>query len=144
MWLWLRKTGKIYHPQSQKNCYWSRQVYDLSLCVCVLSCFSHLTFCDSLDCLLSGSSVYGDFPGKDTGVGCHVPLQGIFPTHGLNPGLLHCRWIFTIWATREAQEYWSGQPIPSPGNLPNSGIKPESSALQTDSLPSEPPYYSKN
>ena len=35
-------------------------------------------------------------------VGCHALLQGIFPTQGSNPGLLHCRWIFfTIWATRE-------------------------------------------
>ena len=28
-----------------------------------------------------------DFPGKNTGVGCHTLLQGIFPTQGLNPGL---------------------------------------------------------
>ena len=32
-----------------------------------------------------------DFPGKSTGVGCHSLLQGIFPTQGWNPGLLHCR-----------------------------------------------------
>ena len=32
-----------------------------------------------------------DFPGKSPGVGCHFLLQGIFPTQGLNPGLLHCR-----------------------------------------------------
>ena len=32
-----------------------------------------------------------DFPGKNTGVGCHFLLQGIFPTQGSNPGLLHCR-----------------------------------------------------
>ena len=31
-----------------------------------------------------------DFPGKSTGVGCHFLLQGIFPTQGLNTGLLHC------------------------------------------------------
>ena len=31
------------------------------------------------------------FPGKHTGVGCHFLLQEIFPTQGLNPGLLHCR-----------------------------------------------------
>ena len=37
------------------------------------------------------------------------------------------------------QEYWSGLPFPSPGDLPNSGIKPRSPALQTDALPSEPP-----
>ena len=32
-----------------------------------------------------------DFPGKNTGVGCHFRLQEIFPTQGLNPGLPHCR-----------------------------------------------------
>ena len=32
------------------------------------------------------------------------------------------------------QEYWSGQPFPSPGDLPDSGIEPESPAMQVDSL----------
>ena len=32
-----------------------------------------------------GSSVWGAFPGKNTGVGCHALLQGIFPTQGSNP-----------------------------------------------------------
>ena len=36
-------------------------------------------------------------------------------------------------------EYWSGQPFPSPGDLPNPGIKPRIPALQEDSLPAEPP-----
>ena len=36
------------------------------------------------------------------------------------------------------QEYWSEYPFPSPGDLPNPGIKPRSPALQADSLPSEP------
>ena len=35
-------------------------------------------------------------------------------------------------------EYWSGYPFPSPGDLPNPGIKPRSPALQADSLPAEP------
>ena len=35
-------------------------------------------------------------------------------------------------------EYWSGQPFPSPGDLPNAGIKSRSPALQADSLPAEP------
>ena len=34
-----------------------------------------------------------DFPGKNTGVGCHFLLQGIFLTQGSNPDLLHCRQI---------------------------------------------------
>ena len=37
------------------------------------------------------------------------------------------------------QEYWSGLPFPSPGDLPNPGIEPVSPALRTDTLPSEPP-----
>ena len=37
------------------------------------------------------------------------------------------------------QEYWSGLPFPSPGDLPDPGIKPWSPALQADSLPSELP-----
>ena len=37
------------------------------------------------------------------------------------------------------QEYWSGLPFPSPRDLPDPGIKPESSTLQADVLPSEPP-----
>ena len=36
------------------------------------------------------------------------------------------------------QEYWSGLPFPSPGDLPNPGIEPRSPALQTDALPSDP------
>ena len=35
-------------------------------------------------------------------------------------------------------DYWSGQPFPSPGDLPNPGIEPTSPALQADSLPAEP------
>ena len=37
------------------------------------------------------------------------------------------------------QEYWSRLPFPSPGTLPDPGIKPRSPALQADALPSEPP-----
>ena len=37
------------------------------------------------------------------------------------------------------QEYWSGLPFPSPGNLPNPGNEPRSPALQADTLPSELP-----
>ena len=37
------------------------------------------------------------------------------------------------------QEYWSGLPFPSPGDLPDPGIEPRSPTLQADALPSEPP-----
>ena len=39
------------------------------------------------------------------------------------------------------QEYWSGFPYPSPGDLPDPGIQPGSPALQAYSLPSEPPEF---
>ena len=37
------------------------------------------------------------------------------------------------------QEYWSGLPFPSPGDLPDPGIEPRSPAMQADALTSEPP-----
>ena len=60
--------------------------------VCVLSCVTHVQLCDSMDYNLPGSSVHGDSAGKNTGMGCHALLQGIFPTQGLNSNplcLLH-------------------------------------------------------
>ena len=45
-------------------------------------------FCDHVDCNPPASSVQG-FSGKNTGVSCHFLLQGIFPTQGSNPGILH-------------------------------------------------------
>ena len=41
-------------------------------------------------------------------------------------------------------EYWSGKQFPSPGHLPNPGIKPRSPALQADSLPAVSPGKPKN
>ena len=49
--------------------------------------------CDPMDHSPPGSSVHRDFPGKNTGVGCHFLLQGVFLTQGSNLGLLHCRQI---------------------------------------------------
>ena len=45
---------------------------------------------------------------------------------------------FSVCGISQA-EYWSGWPFPSPGDLPNLEIEHGSPALQTDSLPSEPP-----
>ena len=52
-----------------------------------------LTLCYPMDLSPPGSSVLGDSPGKNTRVGCHALLQGIFPTQVSNPGLPHFRWI---------------------------------------------------
>ena len=54
-----------------------------------------LTLCEPMDYIPPGFSVPGGSPGKNTGVGCYVLLQGIFPSQGLNPGLLRCRQILS-------------------------------------------------
>ena len=61
----------------------------------VLCLVTHLgpTLFDPMDCSPPGSSVHGDSPGKNTGMGCHALLHGIFPTVESHPGRLHCRQI---------------------------------------------------
>ena len=58
--------------------------------ICFLCCAMSLQPCpcDPMDCSPPGSSVHGASPGRNTGVGCHALLQGIFQTQALNPGLL--------------------------------------------------------
>ena len=51
------------------------------------------TLCDPMDCSPPGSFVHEDSPDKNTQVGCHALLQGIFPIQGSNLGLPHYRWI---------------------------------------------------
>ena len=62
--------------------------------------------------------------------------------------LSHVRLFATPWTVAyqappsmgfSRQECWSGLPFPSPGDLPDPGIKPVSPTLQADTLPSEPP-----
>ena len=43
------------------------------------------TLCDPVDCSQPGVSVQGESPGKNTGVGCHALIQGIFPIQGIEP-----------------------------------------------------------
>ena len=65
-----------------------------------------LILCNPIASSPPGSSVHGDSPDRNPGVGCHALLRalpggkeesshprGIFPSQGSNPGLLHCRWI---------------------------------------------------
>ena len=51
------------------------------------------TLRDPMDCNPSGSSVHRNSPGKNTGMGCHFLLQGIFPTQGSNP----CLFCLLLW-----------------------------------------------
>ena len=152
------------------SAHWNTCVWAYSL-----SC---VQLCDPMDCSPPGSSVHGDSPAENTGVGCHAFLQGIFPNQGSNPGLPHyrrilyhlshqgtpymCTYVYEKvkvshlvlclplcdpmdWSPPGSsmkfsrQEYWSGLPFLSPGDLPNTEIKPRSPVLQADSLPAEPP-----
>ena len=64
--------------------------YSLCMCLITQSCS---TLCDPMECNLPGTSVHGDSSGKNTRMGCHALLQGIFPIQGSNPGIPYCRWI---------------------------------------------------
>ena len=63
-------------------------------------------------------------------------------------GLFATRWTVAYKAPLSMefsrQEDWSGLPFPSPGDLPDPGIKPKSPALQAEALPSEPSGKSLN
>ena len=63
---------------------------------------SRVALCDPVDCGPSGSSVHGDSPDKNIGVGCHALLQEIFPIQGSNPGLPHCWWILCHLSHQES------------------------------------------
>ena len=75
------------------------------LCLVTQSC---LILSDPMDCSPPGSSVHRDSPGKNTGVGCHALLQGIFPTQGSNPGLSYSSWILSCLN-------YEGRPLSTPG-----------------------------
>ena len=65
-------------------------IYILCVCVCVCACtFSHVQLFVTPWTVAHQTPCPWDFPGKNTGVSCHFLLQGIFPTQGSNPRLLH-------------------------------------------------------
>ena len=87
-------------------------------------------------------------PGQHTGVGnCSLLLGLEWVTVLFSWGFSQPRdWtqvsciagrFFTSWATREAQEYWSGRSVPSVVDLPDPGVIPGSPAWQADSLPTK-------
>ena len=63
-------------------------VYMTTFCCCLVT-KSRLTLLWPYGLKTSRVLCLWDFPGKNTGVGCYFLLQGIFPTQGLNPSLLH-------------------------------------------------------
>ena len=80
--------------------------FSLFLCVC-LSKVKEKWSCSVISDSLQPHGLYHhtrplcplNFLSKNTGVGCHAFLQGIFPTQGLSPRLLHCRQILYQWVT---------------------------------------------
>ena len=84
-----------------------RLVQLLAQCMCLVA-ESWLTLFDPMNCRPPGSSVHGDSPGKNTGMGCHALLQGIFSTQGSNQRLmclLYGRQILYHWDTEEAHVF---------------------------------------
>ena len=84
----------------------SRGNFRLQSCVALgLVTQSCWTLCDPVDCSPPGSSVHGDSPGENTGVGCRALLQGVFPTQGSNPRLPHCMWTLSCLSHRGSPAY---------------------------------------
>ena len=75
----------------------SRSFLCVCVCVCVCALVAQLcaTLCELMPLGLMSLVLLCpcDSPGKNTGVGCHFLLQGIFPAQESNPGLVHCRQI---------------------------------------------------
>ena len=77
------------------QCWWRHNIHNITLCVYVWVTQSCLTLCDPMDCSSPGFSVHGILQAR-TLEWVAIPysfLQGISPTQGLNPGLLHGRQI---------------------------------------------------
>ena len=96
-----------------------------------------LTLCAPMDCRPPGSSVHGDSPGQNTGVGSLSLLQGIFPTQGSNPGFPDWRWILYQLSHKKSPRIleWVPYPFSSGSSLPRN--EPGLSPLWVDSLPTE-------
>ena len=69
---------------------------------CVVQLLSRVwLFCVPMHCSPPGSSVYGDFPGKTTGVGSHFPLRRSFEPRDWTHISWIGKWVLYYWATRE-------------------------------------------
>ena len=91
----------------------------------VLSCSIMSDSLRPMDCSPPGSSVHRDSSGKSTGVGYHALLQGIFPTQGSNPGLLHCRHILYYLSHQESSRIleWVAYPFSRGSSRPRNQIR---------------------
>ena len=101
--------NSFYHKSQKVSLY--MMIYDSLLVLCLVTQLC-LTLCEPMDCSLPGSSVHGNSPGKNTEVGCHALLQGIFQTQGSNLDIPHCRQI--LYRLSHTQSYvvifWVSEP----------------------------------
>ena len=79
----------------------------------------------------------GTFMGNIPGLGFGRSLKVLVMSDSATPWTVACQRPLSMGFSR--QEHWGEQPLPSPGDLPNPGIKLGSPALKVNSLPSEPP-----
>ena len=84
------------HMKSKNGC--------VSLAECVLSCFSCVWLFVTLWTIACQAPLSAEFSRKNPGVGCHFLLQGIFPTHGLNP-------CFSFWQAGSYHWCHVGSPL---------------------------------
>ena len=98
-WGLLRGRDVMFEPCWIPLVLWSSAFVSLFLffvlCLVAQSCPA---LCNPMDCSPPGSSVHGDSPGKNTGVGCHALLQRIFPTQGLNLRLMSPALVSRLFA----------------------------------------------
>ena len=110
------------------------------MCVCCVCLVVQAcpTLCDPVDVAHQAPLSMG-LPRQEYWSGLPFPSLGIFPTQGLNPGLLHCRHIFYFLSRQGSPLILDWVPYPSPGDLPDPGIELGSLALQVNSLPDDLP-----
>ena len=74
------------HPEKKDSICYELKVKGDKHCLFVATLAQSCpSLCDPMDCRSPGSSVHGDSPGKNTGVGCHALLQGHLPNSGIEP-----------------------------------------------------------
>ena len=103
---WLLSTWNVDSANEEINLTF---LFNFNLNNCILSFVVYSLspvwlFCDPHELLPARLLCPWNFPGKNTGAGCHFLLQGIFLTKGWNSHLLHCRQILYCWTMREASQ----------------------------------------
>ena len=101
----------MFRLESPKRSTLRRGTSPSSSCLCLVT-QSCLSLCDPFGLKPTRVFCPWDFSGKNTGVGCHFLLWGIFSTQGSNPrlqGLLHCRWILYVMSHLSGGLGWQGR-----------------------------------